>query len=1131
MKIDKNRKLKGSVLLTVVAVMALLIIFMASTVTLATAANNRSHANYSDSQAEYTARAAIEGFSQALTLNDDLANGVLAMNNIGDTFTPSVVINNPGMGNVGYYEGKNWVPDKIKIEYIKDNMGYDKDKDCWEPMQVIKITATAKVGKQEKSLCCYLERSGESSDTQNNSIKGFQTLGGGGMQNNGSFSGALCLGLGNPDVDPNTGKPYLYGTRNDFGASITDGFVNGAQYQSDGDRFVWNVPSSDSHYVVTKDWGLKNSGLVINVNYPYSKANNSGVFVDTQFTQKDIPYLYVGGTIGPNKMLGVTNDTKAVLTVNNSVEDNIRGKYYRAPFNIFAGAIDLSTVKLEGTDLYLFDPDTDKVSYPCGGVYSETGDGTKLYKWSSSVLNKTEAQFRSEGGSIYCNHNLYVKSQPLTVEGNLVVQGDLTANQDITVKGDLVVNGKISDMSKITCYGNIYYNGDASAVETNNVYVKRNAPAEGGLKPNVKKVENKAYGGIYVPSVVVTNIPRYAEGDISTIEIKESKNSVADGYTLLNLVNSGGWKDENGKLVTFAADPGNQNYFNNSILNDYEKYKIKKENVDGVEVATAFVKYNDAGEITDITGECDYIDMLGNRVKTPVTYYYEFNDQKVILSEKDGDSIVVDKEGNVVDANKTVELLQAGPDGKPVSPEVITTSAVTKYKVILKKDDSGNMVPEVTNIVTDNDGTYFKVNYMGEPTDIEIVDSSVGVYYKVDPATDTVKNEEATTPYSYYLKTDDTYTEISETDAYGEAVANTYYAWYDPTKITLEKQFYYKADPSGHEGDETWHNNNVMTEADVLSSGKKVKYRPIATYSGATELAPGIYTVYPKNMTWAGLNSGSTKIVKQLDEAIRDIGGDPKITRNGDPSEDTYQWVVPDGSYNSNFDITSISNVVDVSTISSGEYVIDRDIVLKGSTTNKITFKVKAKSNMFIVLDGTNFGAFAAFVVEGKDTVNFLLKDTVSFRGEENNNVNSGIYTKKIYDQLFTAGKKQSVIRINETDKMNINMYGKKKSKLFVDNGGNMLFCACAKCPFTELLMEKPGGIGPSGGWQYVDNYNHIQSIPAVSWIGSGLFKSAPALSNNFQLIYTNSSDDNTSNLHNNNVAGASWRIKYYDGY
>lgn len=1117
MKIDKNRKLKGSVLLTVVAVMALLIIFMASTVTLATAANNRSHANYSDSQAEYTARAAIEGFSQALTLNDDLANGVLAMKDIGDTFTPSVVINNPGMGNVGYYEGKNWVPDKIKVEYVKDNMGYDKDKDCWEPMQVLKITATAKVGKQEKSLCCYLERSGESSDTQNNSIKGFQTLGGGGMQNNGSFSGALCLGLGNPDEDPIKKTPYLYPTRNDFNASITDGFVNGSQLQASGCKFVWNVPSSDSHYVVTRDFGLGNDGLEININYPYSKTNNAGAFVDTQFTQKDIPYLYVGGRIMPaaSEWDNNTHELKSVtwanglgvLNVNNSVQDNIRGKYYRAPFNIFAGSIELSNMKLEGTDLYLFDEETDTVSYTCGSDNIDLHDPSNLFKWSSSVLNRTETQFRSEGGSIYCNHNLSVNKKPLTVAGNLVVEGNLNVYQSVTVEGDLVVNGKINDMSKITCHGDIYYNGDGSADPSSNVYARKNTPAVGGLKPDVVQVTNKAYGGIYVPSVVVPNIPRY--GDTSNYKYEE--NYPEPGYVELHFYadQSSGWAwdvAEEGYENKFKDHESDPNYFNNEIWGNASKYGLTQDEVPGMgKYMTIYAKVDSDKVITDFTGKVKYYHGEGEDKEErsgPYSYFYKNDDGEYVEIE---------------DVSTISDMYVAGPDGNPVEPKKTTTSAVTKYKVVLAKNDEGEIEAKVTDTVTEEDGTYFKVNYKGEPTTDELTDSSVGIYYyKVDPATDEVVNEPATSPVSYYSKSGDTYTEITEAEAKAEVSANTYYAWYDSTKVVPEEVFYYKADPTGHEGDEAWHNANRISEGEAKTPAKNLKYRPIATYGGVTVLPNGKYKVYPKNMTWAGLNSGSTKIVKQLSEAIADIGGDPTVTR----AEPNDVKIIPDGSYNSNFDITSITNELDI-TGRSGNFTIDRDTIVKCDTlSNGVTITVKARSNMFIVLDDVNFDKQVDFVVEGKDTVNFLLNGTVDF------SVGGGIYTKKIYDAI----KAGAVYRVNESDKMNINMYGKKDSKLKIcHGGGNSLFCACAKCPFTTIDMATTNGVGPDV--QYVDSYNHITTIKAPNWIGSGLFYSATGLSNNFHLIYTNSSDDNASNIHNNNVAGASWRIKYYDGY
>ena len=102
MKIEKNRKMKGSVLLTVVSVMALLIIFMTAALALSTSMNNRAHANYSDSQAEYTAKAAIQSFTQAINTNEAVAQTLVSMD-IGDVVTPSVIVSNTGMGNVGYY--------------------------------------------------------------------------------------------------------------------------------------------------------------------------------------------------------------------------------------------------------------------------------------------------------------------------------------------------------------------------------------------------------------------------------------------------------------------------------------------------------------------------------------------------------------------------------------------------------------------------------------------------------------------------------------------------------------------------------------------------------------------------------------------------------------------------------------------------------------------------------------------------------------------------------------------------------------------------------------------------------------------------------------------------------------------
>ena len=115
--------MKGTVLLTVVSVMALMITFMTTTLVLANAANKRAHRSYSTSQAEYTARAAIENFTEAMHRDPDIAAAVQnEVQNLGDVIYPSVVVADPSgasLGHVGYYDDSGkFVPDKIRVENV-----------------------------------------------------------------------------------------------------------------------------------------------------------------------------------------------------------------------------------------------------------------------------------------------------------------------------------------------------------------------------------------------------------------------------------------------------------------------------------------------------------------------------------------------------------------------------------------------------------------------------------------------------------------------------------------------------------------------------------------------------------------------------------------------------------------------------------------------------------------------------------------------------------------------------------------------------------------------------------------------------------------------------------------------------
>lgn len=1064
MKIDKNRKLKGSVLLTVVSVMALLIIFMASTVTLATAANNRSHANYSDSQAEYTARAAIEGFSQALTTNNALAQSILAMDK-GDTFTPAVVINDPGMGNVGYYDGNHWVSDRIKIEYIKDNWGYDEEKEEWANMQVLKVTATAKVGKQEKSICYYLEKTGESKPSKGNNIKGFQTIGGGGMQNNGLFSGALCLGLGQPDTI--AGVPVEYTTRNDFIAYVTDGFVNGSMVQALGDNFEWHVPTSDSHFVITQDLGVNNSGFTVYVDYPYAKTSSGGQFAYEEFGQKDIPYLYVGGKITTYTGASGAGSFRVI----NEGKNNGRLKSEDSPFNVFAGSIESHGVNIEAADLYLFNDDPTTVSNVTLG--SRVGD---LYKWSSSVINRTADQFYSEGGSIYCNHNFEV-TQNLKVRDDLVVQGnlDITGNGSLEVFGDLAVNGTINDMSKVTCHGRIFYDHGGDSVA---YYMARNPEASGSLKPGYVKVENAEFGTYRVDNIESLGVP-VEGGTVDSVDnpvypgstVREvSKGHINNGQNGLDWDN---WRyEDTGEIV---GDIGVDFEANKAWVGYHQ---VMLYSAGGNYYTSPVYEDVDTHEITD----------------QPKAYYYHSTAGKTIrIGGSSADNLFYVRK----------------PDG------TVTEDVVSVPAVYFIADKDGNATDEYTTEAEYY--SYYVYNKDGEVTATRVGDKPV--FYIVNPKTNEVDDTKTTdepVSYYYYDAEADTFHTATESEAMDTSGGTKYVAWYNPLVPATAEYYYYDVDPRPLADNPTELAAHQITEAEAVNKANTSYFSVSSFRTYSTNPIGG--TVYPKNMTKAALNAGSTKIVKQLDEAIKDIGGDPEVdvTQAGTS-------IIPDGAYNSNYDYSGITNTLDIGTLNgSATTNIDQSIVLSGTakTDGKKIFKVKAASGMFIVLNGTKFDD-AEFIIEGNDTVNFLLDGDVSFN-------KCRIVTNKIENMLKAGG----AVRINESDKMNVNMYGKKNSTLSFTN--TCFVCASARCPFTKLDMAT-GAHGASADWRYVDNYNHIitlkKSDKDVNWIGSGLFDSSSALSDNFKLLYTNSTGDANNNINNDQVIGANWYAKYYDAY
>lgn len=489
MKTEKNNRLRGTVLFTVVAVMALLIIFLTGTLALATASNNRAHKSYSSSQASYTAKTAITGFTQALEASEEVRNKIVNLGIDGNSniIHPTITFNEGGsqdrtMGRVGYWDEHGvWHDNQITVERenlanptdpnnpAKTEWVYDwKETQKWVQIEKVKITATARVGREESTVTAYLTKMpgdpGETETVPTNprtntgGIKGLNTVGDGVFKNGGRYTGGMGIGLSG-DGETNN-KNHTYELRNSCDLSTTLSFINGDVYMGEGTFSInvnYNIADKPvSQTVVNGSLIMKNDSLV--------RLENK---IQHNFTQQQIPYLYV------NDCLYLQNQAYIVVSKDDYDNRNERDLYNKQhvgdacqPYNVFAGTIHANNNSyiLHG-DLYLMD------KYDAGKKYTVTAEnntmeavqgdnyfgGTNsnhLYQWAYDTVNLTASQNYSEGGNIYCNGNLTLGGS--VIDGDVRVVGDCTIKGDTSIDGDLYVGGKLSVSGKLTVGGHVY---------------------------------------------------------------------------------------------------------------------------------------------------------------------------------------------------------------------------------------------------------------------------------------------------------------------------------------------------------------------------------------------------------------------------------------------------------------------------------------------------------------------------------------------------------------------------------------------------------------------------------------------------------------------------------------------------
>lgn len=1137
----RHSKLKGTVLFTVISVMSLLIIFLTSTLVLATSASNRSHKNYSASQAEYTARAAIDSFSQAMVRNVAIAQSVVNLNSSNPTLNPTVEIVSSDMGKVGYYdEDGNLEENKIRVEYVGDTYVYSENK--WVAQQVLKITATAVVGGEESTVTAYMRKKAPD-EPKPLSIKGFQTLGGGGYTTtSGYISGAISMGI----TDEPANRTYDLSNASEYNTDMF--FVNGNLNVSGNDIRI-DATKTNSASIIMGDLVMQNSFL-IDVNYPYATRENANAGTPWKYelTQKDIPYIYVDGSIKPGT---ATNPFKVQTTG----IDTATAKATNSPYNVFCGHFDPDNssngVSVEG-DIYIMGNESGAKGTSYFGRKNQ--NMTELYAWTNSVLNRTETQFYSNGGNLYSRDNLQVENAH--IKGDVRVDGDFMLGDGVIIEGDLVVSGRIrkTDGTEFNfslpedknilvnaVEGNIYNGTSAVSIEGlgdsyhahNNTYNEANNVKPGYVRvqnfeyPNFVK-NNAVYESIAIPNIQYAN---YVD-DVQAVGIERDENQRYNepDFKMIQYFQTEWWpepKFSDNEGHTYSADDTiryidvNGNEVEKSIM-DIDSYQWGRKTLYSAGGKLyGFEPYVESrtGAITSKQYSYYLIKTDGSYVSTPdghiTIYQADINGNKSDIPT-DSFSVIYksDMYGNPINETTTEEYTYYKPDKDGnITPEEtsekifiyrvdendnITDDIVSEYVTYYEPDENGN----ITGNVTTERSFRFKADRYGNPT-----------------------NQIAYDFYTYYNEAG---SEVSES----EAISTTafYTKWYSPYETTSDEVSYYDVDPDAPpaeaspvndaEGNYTpqyqnWIRSHEVPLSSVTITTNILKYDD---YSGGA---------YPASMTREAIRGesegGKYKIVSTLEDIKESIGCSSTNTFD----ENTYYKEVPNanivGGRYVDFDYVRVSG--------NHNYNIRKNTVITtGETSNgPVVININPSGNtLWIVLDNCNFGnGKHRIVVSGNGIVNFLIKDTLNFDG----NSPAGIFTKNVWDQIEAGGK----IIIREDDKLNINYYGTEGSHFNI--GNQTVLCGIARCPYSTINI---GSQGCQKDFTYIDKngkvieFNGSNPIEArkkgANWIGNALFKEMGSSANNFRLLYTGSSDDASNDIVNATL-DTTWTVMYYDTY
>lgn len=1089
MKTEKNKALRGSVLFTVVAVMALLIIFMAGTLALASATSNRAHKSYASSQASYTAKAAIDGFAEAMSREDGL---VAAIQDIGtNPIYPSIVFREKGetdsdlsIGRIGCYDADNgsWRENCIKIEPVNEGKEYayvctdaTTKKYEWKEVQPVKVSATCRVGREEETVTAYIKKLGTTSQTINNPsnppaggsrIKGLNTAGTANMPNGGLFTGGLGIGI-------SESIPGSFSQTNATTIETSLTYINGT-YDAATSTFQIMVkgPKSDT---MPRPYSevVVNGGLRV--------KNNEFIDIDYQmfsdYTQKEIPYLFVNEALVFVSGGDVVKYNGSALTKSPTKD---------CPYNIFAGTLydEQNPINLGAADIYLMDEYKEKQYYTIGsnqyeiGLNSFKNSGSKLYKWADSTLNKTSSgQFGSVGGNIYCMGRLRLEGTE--VFGDVRVHDDLifAGDSDITIHGDVICEGKIRGEGnalgnkKVKIEGTIYCN-DASAL---------GATSEGYAVPSYKHERASTTAPVYV-------------------DLKAESRDFVEWDPTIHNATQGDFDDQSGKYLEL----------NGSATDSEEKlyYRYAENYAPGMKIC---VKKND--------DQIDEVEFTYPDEAYPKDGFEEY--------EKDVDAVI----------KETVGSSTYAPGADKVTDAVISRFidvSSRKSETDIGEEKSYNVFPKVVSC--DEDGT----NAVLRHTSSAMPDGAEYMYYDVKSGEYVKEKGTSSANEVYYTKGGvgadklyfDTGTETTSKTTYYNKDRNEISEADYQALLNSGNTSGFKVSPLGDKvaypqnmtRDAIWQKKNAAGEKEPADPSTKIvktlkEAREDMGFDGSTgQIDAGKYNLnidktasdfaskYPPVFE---VKNGKTYVTTDFysDVVCPKCGKHYTVTKE----EFETKWLEVDSNKGGRGNEQCTCGQCNFQSFMENPGLINKSCTLSGTIDNN-TLYIQADSEIVVVLDGLTLNNANIIV---KDASKELVKFNII------GNLNCKLETSIVREKIATGTAK-----IKYTDDWGMEFYGNPGSSITCANYST--FSGSFKAPYTTFDSCNWGKYTVA---EYIDEYGQdwlkepfskidaSQGKPVI--IGNALFSNVKDLQNCFSLYYTESGTTTNTNQGNGNGQGS----------